>query len=119
MSRPMNGMRPQDITCFREAARDLELWILVRATNPLSLGYIGLAGFTPKPVECKPKTADVESHPAGGLVADPFTVPEAFSASKLEKAKQLWRKNAVFLKLPLPTGTRALPDRKARTIAKS
>jgi hypothetical protein len=85
-------MRPQDRAVFSQAARNFQLWILVRRTNPESLKYIGLSGYVPKPIECKAKTADKDSKRGrlAGLVADPTRCPEAFSAAKLGKALQIW-----------------------------
>lgn len=82
-------MRPQDKTVFLEAARLFQAWILVRRTNPASLEYIGRRGYTPKPIDCKAKTAD-SPHPLAGLVIDPRIHPNAFAASKQEDALHAW-----------------------------
>lgn len=85
-------MRPQDKTVFLEAARLFQAWILVRRTNPASLEYIGLRGYTPKPIDCKAKTADISAPPylITGLVIDPRIHPKAFDASKQEDALHAW-----------------------------
>lgn len=85
-------MRPQDRQVFAQAARDLTLWILVRRTNVQSLQYIGKPGYTPKPIDCKAKTADLDfkEYRLAGLVADPSLCPQAFTARKLQKAKEIW-----------------------------
>lgn len=111
------GMRARDVPVFQAAAVQKKVWILVRATNPKSLEYVGRKGYTPKPVDCKPKTADAPGHDAMGLVADPFVIPDAFKPGKRIKAQELWRRNARFLKLPLPKGLRALPDLKTKKLA--
>ena len=66
-------MRPTDKRVFLDAARQLQLWILVRRTNPASLRYIGLPGYLPKPIDCKAKTADLNQgrYRVAGLVVDP------------------------------------------------
>jgi hypothetical protein len=66
-------MRTQDITIFAQAARQFKVWILVRRTNPKSLQYVALPGYTPKRIDCKAKTADkdVSSYKLAGLVVDP------------------------------------------------
>jgi hypothetical protein len=93
-------MRPQDRSVFSSVAQDHQLWILVRRTNPESLKYMGNVGFIPKPIDCKPKTADRDPprmgdrgvYRLGGLVADPTLVPEAFRPKKLTQAIEIWRK---------------------------
>ncbi|MEX0792947.1 MAG: hypothetical protein WD045_07395, partial [Pirellulaceae bacterium] len=87
-------MRPQDKQVFLEATHTLGLWILVRRTNPASLRYIGLPGYQPKPLDCKPKTADrdVGNARLAGLVVDPVLCPQAFSATKLVDATDKWKR---------------------------
>ena len=51
-------MRLNDKKIFLQVAQELKLWILVRRTNPASLQYIGRAGYAPKSIDCKAKTAD-------------------------------------------------------------
>jgi hypothetical protein len=85
-------MRIQDKHIFREAARQFQVWILVRRTNRSSLDYVGRPGYTPKRIDCKAKTADVDVQPykLAGLVVDPNIQPSAFRPEKVEKAKQFW-----------------------------
>jgi hypothetical protein len=66
-------MRPQDKVVFLDAARHFHSWILVRRTNPASLPYVGLPGYSPKRIDCKAKTADLDVPPwkLAGLVIDP------------------------------------------------
>lgn len=87
-------MRPNDKQIVLQAARELNLWILVRRTNPASLQYIGRPGYTPKPIDCKAKTADrnVGQCQSAGLVVDPTVQPFAFSPGKIEKALREWRR---------------------------
>ena len=56
-------MRPQDKVVFLDAARHFHSWILVRRTNPASLPYVGLPGYSPKRIDCKAKTADLDVPP--------------------------------------------------------
>jgi hypothetical protein len=83
-------MRPQDKAVFAAAAASpgIKSWILVRRTNPQSLQYIARAGFRPKRIDCKAKTADVG--PLAGLVVSPELRPDAFSESKREKVREAW-----------------------------
>src|SRR5207237_806375 len=73
-------IRPRDINAFTAAAKVYKVYILVRRTNPASLKYIGMPGFTPKPLDCKPKTADADividgrRRETAGLVVDPTLV---------------------------------------------
>jgi hypothetical protein len=86
-------MRPQDEKAFFDVASLLKLWIIVRRTNPESLKYIGKRGYVPKPLNCKPKTADrdVPPYKVGGLVVDPELHEGAFiERSKYNKAIKIW-----------------------------
>lgn len=85
-------MRRQDKQVFLQAARHFSSWLLVRRTNRDSLPYIGLPGYTPKPIDCKAKTADknVGSYVPAGLVADPTIHPLAFEGEKAHKAARIW-----------------------------
>lgn len=86
-------MRPQDKNIFLAAAKALNLWILVRRTNVESLKYIGKAGYVPKRIDCKAKTADynIGKFELAGLVVDPDIHPNAFKPGKLAKAIQSWK----------------------------
>ena len=76
-------MRLQDAKAFAHTAWWHHVYLLVRRSNPKSIRFIGRAGFTPKPADCKAKTAKYAFHHAGlgraldvaGLVCDP-TLPE-------------------------------------------
>jgi hypothetical protein len=89
---PEDGVRPQDKAVFLEAAHKFQAWILVRRTNRASLEYIGRPGYTPKRIDCKAKTADLDVPPykLAGLVVDPNIQPKAFKPEKLEKARRFW-----------------------------
>lgn len=94
-------IRPNDVRAFRDAAMAFKVHILVRRTNPASLQYIGRKGYIPKPVDCKPKTADFDVLLPGGLISkcaglvvDP-TMPgleKAFREGKAAKARDEWSK---------------------------
>jgi hypothetical protein len=83
-------MRKPDKLVFAACAIDKGLWILVRRTNPASLDYIGKPGFVPKPIDCKPKTADFGKF--AGLVVSPEIVQKAFSPTKEPEAAKCWKK---------------------------
>lgn len=85
-------MRSQDKTTFLEAARQFQVWILVRRTNRASLEYIARAGYVPKRIDCKAKTADIDIPPykLAGLVVDPTIHPTAFNPGKTAKVKECW-----------------------------
>jgi hypothetical protein len=61
----------------------LGVWILVRGTNKDSLNYIGRAGYTPKPIDCKAKTAKLG--PCAGLVVNPHEAAQAFNDLLVQK----------------------------------
>ncbi len=86
-------MRHADKMIFLEAARVFHSWILVRRTNVESLKYISRAGYMPKRIDCKAKTADFDSgrYQLAGLVVDPAIHPKAFKAGKLQKALEAWK----------------------------
>lgn len=98
-----NHMREKDIRAFRTVAMVQRLYIIVRRTNAEAIKWIGRDGFMPKPIDCKPKTADRDVTIDGrlretaGLVVDP-TLPgmdQAFvTARKAEKAAKAWEKFA-------------------------
>jgi len=93
-------IRRQDMEAFRDAARTFRVHILVRRTNPGSLQYIGRRGYIPKPIDCKPKTADRNVMlptgiiaRCGGLVVNPMLpgFEQAFvSERKAKKAIAEW-----------------------------
>lgn len=99
------GMRGKDLQKFMQVARDFNVIILVRHTNPDSLKYIGKAGYYPKPALCKAKTADKNPPPLttfvqgrkqtfqpeiAGLVVHPGFHPNAFEPRKVAKAASEW-----------------------------
>jgi len=91
-------IRHEDIPVFKSAAAAFDHFILVRATNEHSLNYIGQKGYTPKPIDCKPKTASNNAFnkgmqiPCAGLVVDPTLLPNAFSGKKQSEAMECWNK---------------------------
>jgi len=91
-------MRPQDKDVFARVAKDpplgLGVWILVRGTNADSLDYIGRPGYTPKPIDCKAKTAKLG--PSAGLVVNPHLAPHAFD--DLPRQKKFWDEHGNPLK---------------------
>jgi hypothetical protein len=117
-------IRPQDVEAFRDAARQFKVHILVRRTNPASLRYIGRKGFIPKPVDCKPKTADYDVVlPDGlvtkcaGLVVDP-TLPrfeKAFKEGRAVPAEVVMPgRFAALAAFLVGIRTRAMPSRTPR-----
>ena len=98
----MGAIRQQDKAVFADAARHFNLWILVRRTNRESLPYIGLPGYTPKPIDCKAKTADSSydsRYRTAGLVVDPNEHRRAFGA-RLADALSEWKKFQPVLQKP-------------------
>ncbi|GAP37874.1 hypothetical protein [Piscinibacter sakaiensis] len=93
-------IRAEDVAVFAAAAEVFDHIIIVRATNERSLPYVGQKGFVPKPIDCKPKTADRDAFVAemnlfvecAGLVVDPQLIGfAAFEDEKKRgKAAQAW-----------------------------
>ncbi len=93
-------LRTEDVAVFAAAAEVFDHIIIVRATNKNSLGYVGQKHFVPKPIDCKPKTADNDCFvlelnlfvECAGLVVDPTLVGyRAFASDKkLRKARDAW-----------------------------
>ena len=86
-------MRKTDKQVFLNAARQFQVWILVRRTNPASLEYIGKPGFVPKPIHCKAKTADenLGRYRLAGLVIDPTGREAAFKPERFADAVKCWK----------------------------
>ncbi len=97
-------MRAKDIAVFKRVARQLGVYILVRRTNPESIRFIGVHGYSPKQLDCKFKTADRDwvhhTHgpvKVGGLVIDPTTpgAERAFDQpKKFQDAVRIWDRYA-------------------------
>jgi len=92
-----NHIYPGHVIAFKWAARESKCAIMVRRTNPASLPYIGKQGYTPKPVTCKPKTADKNTawgYQIAGLVINPYLHKASAykSISKFRDALGIWNK---------------------------
>src|SRR5580692_8024980 len=81
-----DSMRVGDRKIFARVAQGMGVWILMRGTNPASLEYICKKGYTPKPIDCKAKTA--KKGPCAGLVVDPFKVADGFEDPS--KVQEKW-----------------------------
>jgi hypothetical protein len=97
----LEGMRDEDSEVFAEAARWFGVYILVRATNPHSLPYMSMDGYSAKRLDCKAKTADLDVilngriYKTAGLVTDPNVVGfAAYKGGKHAKALEEWAKFA-------------------------
>ena len=73
-------MRDKDCEVFKNVAREKNVWLLARLTNPKSLKWAdeklrGNDNYIPKPISCKAKTANNDTnvrYQIAGLVADPY-----------------------------------------------
>lgn len=86
-------MRTGDRMAFRDAAKHFSCWILVRAINPDSIGYLADPRYTPKPIDCKPKTADADvggKNVAGLVIVPAVHGTTAFRGPKFSKAQACW-----------------------------
>jgi hypothetical protein len=52
-----SGIKDSHVKVFSDVSKYLEIVILVRATNPKSIQWMGKKGYIPKPLDCKAKTA--------------------------------------------------------------
>jgi hypothetical protein len=97
------GMREQDARIFFEAAKEFNVWLVLRQTNRESLKYIGRSLYFPKPITCKAKTADCDppqgagmpgvKYVTAGLVVDPTVHGNVFSGGKMAaQILGLWKK---------------------------
>ena len=72
---------------FADVARKVGVWILVRGTNKASLDFLSKADYrvryTPKPIDCKAKTA--RDGRCAGLVVNPHNVTDAFSGDNTQR----------------------------------
>lgn len=93
-----NYMRPNDVTAFLETAARFHAWILLRASNPAAKQYIGVAGFLPKRLDCKAKTAKRNATLPGklgekktaGLVVDPTIQGMSSAFDGMAKVLKAW-----------------------------
>ncbi len=92
------GVKPEHARVFASVAASLKLALLLRATNEASLPYMGVPGYSAKPIDCKPKTCDrnvaIGQQPVdcAGLVADPTIVGrQAYGSDKLKEAIETWQ----------------------------
>jgi hypothetical protein len=92
------GLRRADVVAFSEVAAATDTIILLRTTNPKSLPYIGVKGYTAKPIDCKAKTAKADDVVDGyavecaGLVVDPRCLSQKVFAGNEDKAAECWQK---------------------------
>jgi hypothetical protein len=114
-------MKPNQAAAFQGAAKQFNVFILVRRTNLMSLNYVGDPGFVPKRLDCKAKTADTDyTDPkyglkqTAGLVVDPtITGSGAFKTSrKFASAMKEW---AGFESMMLVPAVRTFERQKALT----
>ncbi len=96
-SDPKLGVRRSDVAAFLAIASATETIILLRASNPASLPYIGVKGFTAKAIDCKAKTAKANDLIDGyivecaGLVVDPRRLSPKVFNDDVTKAMEYWR----------------------------
>jgi|GEM_PF-1850719 len=91
------GIKSSHVWAFIEACRILNVTLLVRATNPASIRWMEKKGYTAKPIDCKAKTADINTDIDGawvecaGLVVSPVVLGRKVFGKKLEKAEKAWQ----------------------------
>lgn len=91
-------MRTKDQQVFKDVAREKNVWLLVRLTNPASLKWAdeksrGNDNYIPKPISCKAKTAkkDIpDGYEIAGLVADSYHYDDCVRFDDLNDARKYW-----------------------------
>jgi len=89
-------MRDKDREIFKNVAREKNVWLLARLTNPKSLKWAdeklrGNDNYIPKPISCKAKTANHDNdtrYQIAGLVADPYHHCDKFD--RPDDARKYW-----------------------------
>ena len=110
-------MRDEHRDVFFKTADRCRCWIGVREPNALADNWIGKAGYVPKGLNCKAKTADNPSFRFAGLVVDPTQWPAAFKKETLAEARETWTKK--FLKGGhVPPGFTSAPSGPERGVVK-
>ncbi len=98
-------VNPAHIDAICQVARAKGVFILIRASNPDSVKYMGERGYVAKPLNCKAKTAKKDlpmPHRPGqmyrlaGLVVSPEIHPDAFDGRDVAKEWEETKKNVYF-----------------------
>ncbi|HET7930885.1 MAG TPA: hypothetical protein VFL63_05810 [Rhodanobacteraceae bacterium] len=99
---------------FIEAAKLFHCHILVRKTGHASLNWVGRCGYTGKRADMKGKTSDRDAgrYLSAGLVCSPRLRPDAFTPSRLAKAREEWQHSSHLVTVPDARGF--ADDRPAR-----
>lgn len=109
-------MRVKDRLALRDAASFHKCWILVRAINPSSIRYLDDPQYTPKPIDCKPKTADANvggKDLAGLVIAPGVHGAGAFRGGKFSKALDCWNSFLKSQNVPPCTDAKLTPKQRA------
>jgi len=92
-----DGIKHKHMWAFSYVCHKQDVIILVRATNPKSVLKMDINGYQAKPVDCKPKTADLDVFignrlvECAGLVGCPELLTlRAYKSDKFEDVLQAW-----------------------------
>ncbi|WP_031500688.1 hypothetical protein [Bryobacter aggregatus] len=92
---------PSHERVFCEAASHFQVFILVRAANPKAFRFYQQAGYYPKRLDVKAKTAkeDQGNYVLGGLVVNPHIHPGAFGGREMRGVLKNWEQslNAIYI----------------------
>lgn len=93
---------PEHETAFRQAARQFDVFILVRAANPKSFRFYNKRGYYPKRLDIKAKTAklDIGRYVLAGLVVSPEVHPGAFGDRDPAGVKKNWQQSLEKIYIP-------------------
>ena len=119
MAQPSSLVAPDHEPVFVAAARKFNVFILVRAANPLAFRFYGKSGYYPKRLDIKAKTAktDIGKYVLAGLVVSPDVHPGAFGGRDMEGVRKNWKESLGPIWIPQPGETRMyLPAGKQYTV---
>ncbi|MCA9192380.1 MAG: hypothetical protein KDB03_11480 [Planctomycetales bacterium] len=85
---------------FLDAASRESLWVVLPHPDPLSLPWMGRAGYTPCSAQCPVPLADNPEFEYAGLATNPWLCPSAFLPTTLEHARRSWDNFLVAGELP-------------------
>lgn len=92
-----HGIKHDHMWAFSHICFVEDIIILVRATNEASIAWIGQPGYQAKPIDCKPKTADINIFindqyvECAGLVGCPELLPPQAYKKKFSDVMDTWK----------------------------
>lgn len=109
MAQTESLVAPEHAPAFVSAARQFDVYILVRAANPQAFRFYNKSGYYPKRLDIKAKTAktDLGKYVLAGLVVSPEVHPGAFGDRDKKGVLKNWEQSLDAIWIPKPGETRA------------